>query len=100
MEYPKPNGVEHEIMRLLAQRREMYGLEMVKGSPRIKRGTVYVTLMRMEDKGWVTSRAEEEVSRAGMTRRLYSISGLGVAALHRADAVAALATTFVPQGAH
>lgn len=99
MSYPKPNGVEHEVMRLLSQRREMYGLEMVKESKRIKRGSIYVTLMRMEEKGWVTSKAEEQANHSGMVRRLYSITGLGERAMQYAEAVANVSSTFLPQGA-
>jgi len=47
------------ILDLLAQGRDMYGLELVEASSgRIKRGTVYVTLYRMEQKGFVASHQE------------------------------------------
>jgi PadR family transcriptional regulator PadR len=59
--------------------KEMYGLEMVAGSQnQLKRGTVYVTLDRMEDKGYVTSRQEEpRPDASGLPRRLYRVTGYG-----------------------
>jgi DNA-binding PadR family transcriptional regulator len=39
----------------------MYGLKLIKASDeRLKRGTVYVTLGRMEEKGFVRSRIDQE----------------------------------------
>jgi DNA-binding PadR family transcriptional regulator len=57
----------------------MYGLELVHASSnRLKRGTVYVTLSRMEEKGFVESRQEEpRPDAAGLPRRLYRVSGYG-----------------------
>jgi hypothetical protein len=50
---------EHLILDL-PQDREGFGLELVERSGgALKRGTVYVTLARMQDKGYVTSRTEE-----------------------------------------
>jgi PadR family transcriptional regulator PadR len=58
---------------------EMYGLELVAASKgRLKRGTVYVTLGRMEEKGLVTSRLEEAPPDAGgLPRRIYQATALG-----------------------
>ena len=63
--------------------RDAYGLDLVKRSDgRLKRGTVYVTLQRMEEKGFITSRLEDEVDeRIGAPRRLYKLTGLGERAL-------------------
>lgn len=60
-------------------KREMYGLEMVEASKgELKRGTIYVTLQRMTDKGYVASRVEPRTQpEIGIPRRLYSITGLG-----------------------
>lgn len=57
----------------------MYGLELVQVSEnRLKRGTVYVTLSRMEEKGYVESRKEEQrPDAAGLPRRLYRVTGYG-----------------------
>lgn len=57
----------------------MYGLQLVAASRgRLKRGTVYVTLGRMEDKGYITSRLEDPPPEAGgMPRRVYEVTALG-----------------------
>ena len=64
---------------MLVREKELYGLELVAGSRRrLKRGTVYVTLGRMEDKGYVTSRLEAPPANAGgLPRRLYRITPMG-----------------------
>jgi DNA-binding PadR family transcriptional regulator len=73
------SGKESLILELLVGEREMYGLELVAASRRrLKRGTVYVTLARMEDKGYVTSRLEAAPDRAGgLPRRVYEATPLG-----------------------
>ncbi len=70
---------ESLILGLLVRDAEMYGLEMVTASRgRLKRGTVYVTLGRMEDKGFVASRLEAPPPDAGgMPRRIYRATALG-----------------------
>jgi DNA-binding PadR family transcriptional regulator len=67
------------ILELLVDRQEQYGLQLVAGSARrLKRGTVYVTLGRMEDKGYITSRLDEAPRDAGgLPRRLYQPTTLG-----------------------
>lgn len=69
--------IEAEILRLLIANGEMYGLQLVNGSEMLKRGTVYVTLGRMEDKGLVTSRTEKSQHESGMPRRLFVATGAG-----------------------
>jgi PadR family transcriptional regulator len=71
------SAVEAEILRLLIAHGEMYGLELVAASERIKRGTIYVTLGRMADKGLVTSRALKLDHERGLPRRLFAPTGLG-----------------------
>src|SRR6266481_3664022 len=59
---PSLSAKEALVLELLLNNptKEMYGLEMVVNSAnRLKRGTVYVTLDRMEDKGYVKSRQED-----------------------------------------
>ena len=47
---------ERTILQLLVSRGPSYGLELVQGSKGVlKRGGIYVTLGRMEEKGLVTS---------------------------------------------
>src|SRR6266446_2012149 len=67
------------ILHLRAGKKEMYGLELVAASKRrLKRGTVYVTLGRMEKKGYVTSRLEDAPAGAGgLPRRVYQPTALG-----------------------
>jgi DNA-binding PadR family transcriptional regulator len=70
---------EDLILQLLVRRQEMYGLELVAASKRrLKRGTVYVTLGRMEEKGYITSRLEDAPPGAGgLPRRVYQPTALG-----------------------
>jgi DNA-binding PadR family transcriptional regulator len=68
---------EHLILILLASREACYGLELVQASRgRLKRGGIYVTLGRMEEKGLVRS---SEDARDG--RRRYRPTALGERAL-------------------
>ena len=57
----------------------MYGLELVAASDgELKRGTVYVTLGRMEQKGLVSSGLEDDTPPAGgLPRRLYRATAYG-----------------------
>ena len=70
---------ESLILELLVERGEMYGLQLVSSSRRcLKRGTVYVTLGRMEDKGYISSRTEDAPPDAGgLPRRMYSATPFG-----------------------
>jgi len=79
------------VLELLAREKESYGLQLVTASRgRLKRGTVYVTLGRMEDKGYITSRLEAPPPDVGgMPRRLYQATPLG----RRIVAVWSAATT-------
>lgn len=78
---PSLSSKEFIILDLLISKskREKYGLELVSMSEgRLKRGTVYVTLSRMEDKGYVQSRPENpDPTASGLPRRLYRVTGLG-----------------------
>jgi DNA-binding PadR family transcriptional regulator len=76
---PMLSGKERLILEMLAEKGEMYGLQMVEQSRgSLPRGTVYVTLSRMEDKGYVESWQEEtNPSAIGQPRRLYRPTGLG-----------------------
>ncbi len=77
-----PSSKELIVLNMLASRREMYGLEMVQASGgKLARGTVYVTLMRMEDKGYVTSKQLKDDRVSGLPKRVFSITGLGQRAL-------------------
>jgi DNA-binding PadR family transcriptional regulator len=80
---PRLSDKQTLILELLAHCGEQYGLQLVTTSKgRLKRGTVYVTLGRMEDKGYVTSRAEEAPDGAGgLPRRLYEATPYGLRVL-------------------
>ena len=80
---PRLSAKESLILDLLAHGDELYGLQLVAASKgRLKRGTVYVTLGRMEDKGYVTSRAEDAPDGAGgLPRRLYEATPFGLRVL-------------------
>ena len=70
---------EQLILELLSSADKMYGLELVAASrKRLKRGTVYVTLGRMEEKGYISSRlADEPTPGGGLPLRLYQPTALG-----------------------
>ena len=64
----------------------LYGLQLVDNSEgKLKRGTVYVTLGRLEEKGFVESRTKSQSGHAGLPRPVYRITGLGQRALAAAD---------------
>ncbi len=70
---------ESLILELLSRGQQMYGLQLVATSTgRLKPGTVYVTLGRMEEKGYITSYLEDPPSKAGgLPRRIYRPTPLG-----------------------
>jgi PadR family transcriptional regulator, regulatory protein PadR len=70
---PAFSATERTIIELLVAHDELFGLQMVELSGgRLKRGTVYVTLGRMQEKGLLESRQEPLPAGAiGLPRRLY-----------------------------
>ena len=70
---------ERLILELLASEGPMYGLKLVEQSEgALKRGTVYVTLGRMEAKGFVESQQEPlPAGGIGLPRRIYRLTALG-----------------------
>jgi DNA-binding PadR family transcriptional regulator len=95
---PLLSGKEELILSLLAESGwEGFGLDLVERSGnKLARGTVYVTLDRMEDKGYVKSRRESiaQSDTQAIPRRIYSVTGLGQRVLATAQRWAA-----EPQGA-
>ena len=87
---------ESLILELLTEHDELYGLQLVANSKRkLKRGTVYVTLGRMEEKGYITSRLEDApADMGGLPRRLYQATALGRRVL---AAWSAAATHLMPE---
>jgi DNA-binding PadR family transcriptional regulator len=83
MDFPRLSAKEALILQMLVEKGEAYGLGMVHESKGdLKRGTIYVTLSRMEDKGFVESRREElPAGVPGAPRRIYRASGHGARVL-------------------
>ena len=73
--YPIPSlpAKERLILELLLSQGSLFGLQLVALSDgALKRGTVYVTLGRMEAKGFISSEQEAVPPGAiGLPRRLY-----------------------------
>jgi len=61
----------------------LFGLDMVKRSRGLKRGTVYVHLGELEDAGYVRSKPGDIAH--GLERRVYQLTSSGRAALLRDD---------------
>jgi PadR family transcriptional regulator PadR len=80
---PGFSGAERLVIELLVEHDELFGLQMVAlSNGRLKRGTVYVTLGRMQEKGYLESRQEPLPPGAiGLPRRLYRPTGLALRAL-------------------
>jgi len=70
---------EQHILELLVADGPMFGLQLVERSDgALKRGTVYVTLARMEAKGLVQSEQEPlPPGGIGLQRRMYRPTALG-----------------------
>ena len=86
---------EFEQMLLLAVMRlgtEAYGVGLMKeletrAGRRVSRGSVYVTLDRLEEKGWITSdMSASRPERGGRPRRIVSVTPEGVDALRKSRA--------------
>ena len=75
---PSMSRTESLVMELL-RGPERYGLELVdKSAGALKRGSVYVILARMEEKGFVESRQEDRSPGvSGLPRRLYRATPYG-----------------------
>lgn len=70
---------ERLILNLLVSEGPLFGLQLVASSDgALKRGTVYVTLGRMETKGFIRSEQEAQPAGAiGLPRRMYYPTPLG-----------------------
>jgi len=96
---PMLSTKESLILELLlgSSTQEMYGLELVNRSRgNLKRGTVYVTLSRMKDKGFIEDRLEENTQTVGdQPRRRYRPTGYG-ARVYEARQMAVKAHRLMP----
>ncbi len=82
-EIPNLSRKERIILELLIVRGQAYGLELVKTAPHeLKRGTVYVTLGRMADKGYVESEQIKEPGDPGLPKRVFRPTGHGRRVFH------------------
>ena len=70
---------EQLVLQLLIRHGSCYGLQLVAESKgRLKRGTVYVTLGRMEEKGYIAARLDGPPPvNGGLPRPLYEPTPLG-----------------------
>jgi DNA-binding PadR family transcriptional regulator len=78
------SGKERVVLELLSAKGDRkYGLELVAESKgRLKRGTVYVTLGRMESKGLVEAEPEKFADDSGLVpRRMYRATTYGLRVL-------------------
>jgi PadR family transcriptional regulator, regulatory protein PadR len=82
-EFPRLSSKEKVILELLAANISMYGLQLVsQSSGMLKRGTVYVTLGRMEQKGLILSEPEKLSDDSGLVpRRMYRPTPFGLRVL-------------------
>jgi DNA-binding MarR family transcriptional regulator len=85
MDLPNLTKTEALIIEMLLAfpGQERFGLDLVESSGgRLKRGTVYVLLDRLEDKKYVESRLEaNRPGEQGKPRRMYRVTGLGIEAM-------------------
>lgn len=82
-EVPRLSSKEKVILELLLRRGRTYGLQLVSDSRgKLKRGTVYVMLGRMEQKGLIESEPEKLVDNSGLVpRRMYRVTAFGARVL-------------------
>jgi DNA-binding PadR family transcriptional regulator len=81
---PTLSATERVVLELLSAKQDrMYGLELVAESRgRLKRGTVYVVLGRMQQKGYVEAEPEKFADDSGLVpRRMYHATALGLRVL-------------------
>ena len=98
-QFPRLSQKEALIFDLLGTK-ERYGLELVHNSGgKLKRGTVYVTLQRMEDKGLLESHVKEKPpTESGIPRRMYRVTGHGARVWHAYQAAEAVMAGAIGEG--
>lgn len=85
-----PTASEMLVMRILQDEpRGLYGLQVVEHSDGVvKRGSVYVLLGRLEEKGFVrVIRPKAETGLPGMPRPIYQLTGQGSKVLAAAETI-------------
>lgn len=98
-QFPRLSPKEALIFELLGSQ-ECYGLELVHNSGgKLKRGTVYVTLQRMEDKGLIESYVKEKPpTESGIPRRMYRVTGHGARVWQAYQTAAAVMAGAIGEG--
>lgn len=83
----KKGVIEILILELLSETR-MYGYQLIQeldarssGAFRMKEGTLYPVLYRLEDSGYIESCWEQENEKRGVPRKYYKITSEGLTAL-------------------
>jgi DNA-binding PadR family transcriptional regulator len=96
---PRLSATERAILDLLSSGPELFGLQLVQQSQgALKRGTVYVTLGRMHDKGYVESRTEPlPPGGIGLPRRLYRPTAFGLRVLDSWNVAAHAFARYTPR---
>lgn len=84
---PFATATELLVLGLLREEpRGIYGLELVKiSNGKLARGTVYVLLGRLEEKGFVRSSVKERPTHPGLPRPQYTLTALGMRVLAAAE---------------
>jgi len=84
---PFATGTELAILGMLRDEPAgMYGLELVRESGgRLARGTVYVLLGRLEEKGYVRSKVQRNAEHPGLPRPRYALTAQGQRVLEAAQ---------------
>lgn len=95
------SSTERLILELLVAHGELFGLQLIeRANGRLKRGTVYVTLGRMQEKGYLESRQEALPPGAiGLPRRLYRPTTYALRVLEAWQAAEKLLTGLRPEPA-
>ena len=98
-QFPRISQKEELVFDLLGAK-ECYGLELVRNSGgKLKRGTVYVTLQRMEEKGLIESYVKEKPpTESGIPRRLYRVTGHGARVWNAYQAAVAVMAGAIGEG--
>lgn len=80
------SGIRRAILELLTQYDELTPAEVRRLEPDMRRSTAYITMARLEEDKWLTSRHELVVDKRTRPLRYYSITPLGQQALELAQA--------------
>ena len=81
-----PTGEQLKVLRVLSTSgRELTGAQVSELDPTIKLTTVYVSLLRLVEKGLVGDRKDAKTTEPGAPRRWFRITGLGQRALKLAE---------------